>query len=165
MPGEVGAFLRIPKDKRSKPKRVGYISDPNDPEQGYVYLRVRNALYREHILVWYWFHKEIPVLYIDHIDGDKTNNRIENLRLATNQENQRNRGPSKRNTSGYKGVLVHPKKKGFSAKISISGKSINLGYFTCVEDAATAYNFAAYEHFGKFAYFNTAPQPWLNEKS
>lgn len=89
---------------------------------------------------------------IDHINGDKLDNRKANLRVCTNADNMRNRPKTKTNHSGYKGVIFHYNK--WKATIKVNYKQIYLGRFTKKEDAAKAYNEAALEHFGQFAYLN-----------
>lgn len=91
---------------------------------------------------------------VDHINRNGCDNRRKNLRLCTNQQNGANRGAQKNNTSGYKGVYWHKTKSKWNAKIKVSGKKIHLGYYQSVKDAAKAYDKAADEFFGEFAYLN-----------
>lgn len=88
---------------------------------------------------------------IDHIDGNSLNNRRSNLRLATRQENNRNRKKSKNNTSGYKGVCFDKYKKKWVATIGVDGKVIWLGRFKTPELAYEAYCEAAIKYHGEFA--------------
>lgn len=88
----------------------------------------------------------------DHWDTDGTNNRRGNLRECTQQENGRNCGPKKNNKSGYKGVSFYKGK--YHADISTGEARFRLGHFMCPEDAARAYDKAAKEHFGEFAWLN-----------
>ena len=115
-----------------------------------------------------YMHREImeagPAVQVDHIDHDTFNNQRGNLRLTTAQGNARNRKPqqrrdgSKRHTP-YKGVSVSsyiPKsgKRRYNAVISPNGKHIFLGSFKTPEDAARAYNEAARNLYGEFAWLN-----------
>jgi hypothetical protein len=84
----------------------------------------------------------------DHINGDPLDNRRENLRCASRAENTMNRGLSKANTSGFRGV--YPSKGRWCAKI----KKHHLGYFLSKEEAARAYDLAARAMFGDFAQLN-----------
>lgn len=93
---------------------------------------------------------------VDHIDGDPSNNRIENLRECTNAQNQYN-GPRKcHNRSGHKGVVFHPRcpRKPWQAKIAKAGKVFSLGYYPTREEAAAAYAAGAEKHAGEFARAN-----------
>ena len=92
---------------------------------------------------------------VDHIDGDGLNNQRSNLRVCSNAENQRNRGKPKtraRIASRFKGVSWHNGK--WRAKIVLGGKQRHLGYFAEERDAARAYDKAAEEHHGEFAWTN-----------
>ena len=92
-------------------------------------------------------------LQVDHINGNRLDNRIENLRLATQSQNQRNASPRPNGTSKYKGVHWCKTNKKWRAGIWL-GKRINLGRFDIEIDAAKAYDKAAKKHFGAFARTN-----------
>jgi hypothetical protein len=89
---------------------------------------------------------------VDHINGNKRDNRIENLRLCTRSENAMNRGKSKNNISGYKGVRQVGSK--WEARIGYRYKLICIGTYNLKEEAARAYDKKAIELFGDFAYLN-----------
>ncbi len=88
---------------------------------------------------------------VDHIDGNPLNNQRSNLRLCTNQQNNRNVGKRRDNTSGHKGVTWHVKNAKWRSRIQIDGKETHLGYFDDISDAAQAYKDAAAKYFGDFA--------------
>lgn len=90
----------------------------------------------------------------DHKNGNGLDNRRANLRIATTSQNLANRGKTRRNTSGYKGVMWFKRKRKWYARIRVSGKSVHLGYFDDPIDAAKAYDDAALKHFGEFAKTN-----------
>lgn len=122
----------------------------------YSYLRER--LYLARLIVLGEKYKQAKRLFlVDHIDRDKLNNRRSNLRLATIFENMANVGPKK---AGYKGVFEQKRNlaKKFSSYIdskSLTGKKRKyLGHFASAEEAAKAYDKAAKEIFGEFAYQN-----------
>ena len=89
---------------------------------------------------------------IDHINGDRLDNRRCNLRLCTHRQNLRNRKRQDNGSSRYKGV--HKSAGKWRAMIGYDGKLYHLGYFADEEEAARAYNAAATEHFGEFARLN-----------
>jgi hypothetical protein len=93
-----------------------------------------------------------PSLDVDHKDGNGLNNQRDNLRIGTRSQNAVNRGPDQRNSSGFKGVsLDHGR---WRARIRIGRVLVSLGHYGTAEEAARAYDTAAIEHFGDFAYLN-----------
>lgn len=93
-------------------------------------------------------------LEVDHIDGNRLNNQRSNLRLATSSQNKMNRGPRKDNTSGYKGVSWHSQRLKWTARVKTGQKYIHLGLFDSKEAAALAYNSAARQLHGEYAWLN-----------
>ena len=87
----------------------------------------------------------------DHINGDTLDNRDNNLRIATVQQQQFNTGLAANNTSGVKGVYWHKRAQKWQAHIWFNGKEIYLGSFVILEDAKNAYWNAALKYFGDFA--------------
>jgi len=102
-----------------------------------------------HRIAWFIVHGSLPNM-IDHIDGDKTNNSINNLRECSKQQNSFNRGKTVNNTSGYKGVSWHNEKNKWRAIVTHDGKSLFLGYFNCPKEASEAYQAKAKELHGEF---------------
>jgi hypothetical protein len=93
-------------------------------------------------------------MQVDHINGDKLDNRKCNLRLCNNSQNQMNRGKQKNNTSGYIGVTWRSDLRKWRAQLFINKKHIQLGYFDNPVDAALAYNSGAIQYHGEFARLN-----------
>lgn len=89
-----------------------------------------------HRAIWAISFGEWPENQIDHINGCKIDNRIENLRVVTNQENLRNQTKRKSNTSGVTGVYWKKGAEKWRAQIMIDGKCVHLGYFDCLDEAA-----------------------------
>lgn len=114
-------------------------------------VRVDGKLLLAHRIAWMIYHGVEPEGQIDHIDGDPSNNRIENLRVATNAQNGRNRGANSRNKSGWKGVSWDEPRKKWVAQIGVDGKCVHLGRFNDIKEAAEAYMFAALELHGDYA--------------
>jgi hypothetical protein len=95
---------------------------------------------------------------VDHINGNKLDNRRENLRLSTRSQNQINQGLTRKNTSGYKGVTFHRVLNKWQSQIGIDGKTLYLGLYATPEEAARAYDAKARELFGGFARLNFAEE-------
>jgi hypothetical protein len=93
---------------------------------------------------------EWPISGLDHKDGDPSNNRISNLRLATNQENIRNSRIRRDNTSGMSGVWLSRDKKQWEVKIKVGVKRLYVGIFSSFEDACKARKAAEIQYFGEF---------------
>jgi hypothetical protein len=93
-------------------------------------------------------------LEVDHISGDTFDNRRANLRLCTIQENHFNRRRYSNGSSGYKGVSWYRPYSKWRAYATKAGRTHHLGYFDAAEDAAHAYDAAACNLFGEFAYLN-----------
>ena len=92
--------------------------------------------------------------YVDHINGDKLDNRRVNLRLCTNVENCRNRGKQTNNKSGYKGVVCRSDTGKWVTHIKYNGTRLTFGQFDNKHDAARMYNFWAADLHGEFARLN-----------
>lgn len=121
-----------------------------DSSTGYIRIRVDNRLYYAHRLAWLYEFGEVPSLYVDHINGVKSDNRIQNLRLADNSQNMHNRMATKASKTGYKGVFITPSTGKYIAKIKINGKPKSLGTYETAELAFDAYKKAADEFFPEF---------------
>jgi len=106
--------------------------------------------YYAHRLAWLYVYGEWPRDQIDHINGNKTDNRIRNLREANDQQNRRNMGLPRTNTSGFKGVVWFRRDSRWRAQIMLAKKGIHIGYFDTKEEASAAYEAKAEEIFGKF---------------
>ena len=106
-------------------------------------VRVDGNLYFRSRLVWIMYNGDIPDgMQVDHINGDSSDDRIENLRLATNLQNNWNKGLTRQNRSGVKGVRLvsRLKSKPWVARAKVNGKQHNLGYFATPEEAKAAYD-------------------------
>lgn len=105
---------------------------------GYITICIDKFNYLSHRLAWYLHYESEPDGVIDHIDGDKANNRISNLRLGTTGQNLQNLKTARiDNFSGFLGVAKHP--RGFTAQINLDGKKIHIGTFKTPEEAHEAY--------------------------
>lgn len=111
-------------------------------KDGYVHIGFRGTIYRAHRLAWYfmtgdWLSSKQDM---DHINGDRADNRWENLRLATRSQNMLNKNNALRhdNVSGYRGVSWREETGKWHARITIDGKIVLLGDFRNKEDAVEA---------------------------
>ena len=105
---------------------------------------------------------------VDHINLNSLDNRKENLRFATLQENGFNRPkPVMKCTSVYKGVLArrnNPRKNGWTARIKFNGRHVELGRYWTEEQAAAAYNFASRVFFGRYRHENDGVEELSSEQ-
>lgn len=120
-------------------------------KNGYWRIRLDGVEYPAHRLAWFYVYGRWPDGQVDHINLDKIDNGISNLRPATNAENQRNRSEQSNNTSGFKGVSRFKKTGRWRAEIMIDGHKKYLGSFSTPEQAAVAYDSAAARLHGDFA--------------
>jgi hypothetical protein len=126
--------------------RAGHITP-----KGYRLIFIAGIYYMEHRIAWLLECGKIPHgLTVDHINGDKGDNRIVNLRLATDCENSCYRPRKSNNRSGYKGVYMRENGK-YRAVITVNKQKTNLGTFDNKEDAYNAYCKAAIRLHGQFA--------------
>ena len=117
----------------------------------YYIVRYKKKNYKVHRIIWLMEYGEFPQpprQFIDHIDGDGLNNRIENLKRVTVEENRRNSKKSSINTSGYTGVSSFRNK--WRTDISIDGKKIYLGLFDNSKEASIVVEKARKEY-GKYS--------------
>ncbi len=112
---------------------------------------IDGKLYLLHRLAWFYMHGVWPANDIDHINGDRHDNRIANLREATRAQNLLNKGKRANNTSGYKGVTWNKRRQKWVAQIARGGEHYGLGYFASAEEAYAAYVAAAARLHGEFA--------------
>lgn len=134
---ETGDFVRIKTTSANAKK--GSIAGCKDT-YGRTVIRINNTLHYAHRLAWLYMYGEFPKELIDHIDMDKGNNRLENLREANKALNAQNKkSPQSNNKTGFLGVSYAKWAKLYRASIHVDGKTKRLGYFKTAEDAHAAY--------------------------
>lgn len=125
---------------------------------GYVNVRYDGVVYSYARIIWEMHNGAIANnLDIDHADGNRLNNEIENLRLASRSQNLQNRAKYKKTSnshSQYKGVSRATNGAEWRAAIYPHGKTLWLGVFSTEEGAARAYDDAARQYYGEFAKTN-----------
>ena len=117
---------------------------------GYYWSSLDGVNLPAHRVIWALHNGAWPDGQIDHINGDKSDNRIENLRVVTTSQNGMNRGKPSDNTSGYKGVVWDKSRSKWKATIGFRGKVHNIGRYDTKEDAIKAYEDKCIELHGEF---------------
>lgn len=107
--------------------------------------------YRAHRVAWAIYYGRWPDGIIDHVNGDRTDNRITNLRDASLAQNMCNRPAPSDNKSGFKGVYWNSRENKWHVQVSFNGKRKSGGYYRNKEDAVRAYATLAGELHGEFA--------------
>lgn len=145
---------------RGRSAKTGQVA--NHLADGYIRITIDGSRYLAHRLAWFVVFGAWPIELLDHKNGDRSDNRLCNLRLATRTENSRNASLSASNRCGFKGVhhrptvtyrdgRTAPRASPFCAVIRFDGRQRTLGYFKTPEDAHAAYVAAAQRHFGEFS--------------
>ena len=101
--------------------------------------------------------------YVDHKDGNRSNNHVKNLRWATSSENQMNKKKGF-SSSNFKGVYWDQHAKKYMCRINIGGTKYYLGLYSNDEDAGWIYNYFAIKHFGEFAHTTPTPNLFLPKR-
>ena len=114
---------------------------------------INKKIYYSHRVLWKMYTGEWPK-YIDHIDGDPSNNSISNLREVTHHQNMFNQSSTRGSTCHYKGVSWNTKRKVWVAQIMFNRVQNRLGDFKCPTKAAMVYDKAAKEYFSNHAKLN-----------
>lgn len=148
--GDTGVLSwKVTAPNRSAGKSVG----ESLLKDGYRRVSVDDSSWAQHRVIWLYVHGYWPPGEIDHINCNRTDNRIANLRLANRSQNASNARKSKNNTSGFKGVGLHKHhgKYRWRAAISIDGKQKTLGHRDTPDEAYKLYCAAAHKFKGEFA--------------
>jgi len=151
-------YVRIP--VLSKDTVYYYIIDKYDLERvsqytwSYCNGYIKNGKYRMLLHRFLMNVLNKPEVMIDHINGNRLDNRKSNLRICTNQENCMNRSKRKNCSSIYKGVIYNKTQNKFIVNITKNGNIMSLGRYKTAEEAGRVYDKYAKIHFGEFAKLN-----------
>jgi len=151
------SFLIWKNPRSLKLKQGDFVGSKNKDGYWQVGIKQENKskLYQVHRIVYYLHYKvNIDNFQIDHINNNRADNNINNLRLVTNQENCWNKQKQKQCSSKYKGVSWDKKINKWKAQICVKYKKIHLGFYDLETEAAIAYNNAAIKHYSNFALIN-----------
>jgi len=118
---------------------------------GYLVGAIQNVKYKSHRVIWAMVYDEWPSGDVDHINSDRSDNRQNNLRAASRSQNMRNRGATKSNSTGLKGVCWDAGRQKWLAQIRVNGRNKYLGRYDTPECAHLAYKIAAAKLHGDFA--------------
>jgi len=138
LPRPVGAFSTPRACKSWNTRYSGTQAFNQRNESGYLQGQIDRKTYKAHRIAWLHHHAEWPVGDIDHINGDRTGNRIANLRDVTRSVNLLNKPKAATNQSGVKGVSWAKERGQWNARIGVDGTYKNLGYFDHFDDAVAA---------------------------
>jgi len=128
---------------------AGKVAGSFDKSSGYFRVKVGSKSYLLHRVIYLMYHPDY-VGDLDHINRDKLDNRLENLRPCNRPQNVVNSHVRSDNTSGYKGVIFHKATGKYQAQTMHFGKRIHIGLFPTPEEAAQAYDKKVKEVFGDF---------------
>lgn len=133
----------------TKNKSSGDIAGKKNSD-GYLQVKIGKRNYKIHRLVWLYVHGVWPVDLIDHINGNRTDNRICNLREATNSQNLMNSKVQSRNKTGEKGVTWRERDKRYVVACKVGGKQNYVGSFKSFDEAVRASREFRSKHHGEF---------------
>jgi len=129
----------------------GDLAGSVDSRNKYRRIKINERLYLAHRLAWFYVSGQWPINEIDHIDRNRSNNRICNLREATHAENMMNKPAYKNSKTGIKGVYWHKQHKKYAATIQTRGVTKHIGLYVSIESAALARKQASQKIHKQFA--------------
>lgn len=158
---ETGKLFWLPREKSDVPQHptcirwnsryAGREAFTTKDRKGYLKSAIFNVMFRAHRIAWALFYGVWPDGQIDHINMDRADNRICNLREANNSQNNRNRTVQSNNKSGYKGVFQNKKTAKWCSVLMVNGEKYWGGTHSTAQAAAEAYSELCRKHHGEFA--------------
>lgn len=144
---ETGIIRRASNSGRcwKKGQKAGYINS-----EGYLEIKFHGRVYQGHRIAWALQYGEQPPEFLDHINRDRSDNRIVNLRPATKSQNGANRVALSNNKHGVKGCYWIKKTSSWRVQCRVNKKLHNVGYFKDLNEARAAYTAFAKANFGTF---------------
>lgn len=133
-------IYRLPNNQKNIGDTFGTLGS-----QGYLIGSIGGKTYFVHRLIWLYLYGYLPD-QVDHIDHNRTNNALHNLREVSNLENHKNCSVSKNSSTGVNGVSIHKPTGKYRAYIMVNKKQIHLGLFDTLEEAKKARELADVEH-------------------
>ncbi len=132
-------------------KKIGSNAKVGSFDDGYIRIEIDRKTYYAHRLAWLYVYGKLPELNLDHINCDKSDNRIENLREVTTSQNLMNIGKNKNNTSGAKNVYFHKPTGKWQVRVTVDGRSKHFGLYDDIELADLVATEARNKYHGNFA--------------
>lgn len=118
--------------------------------RNYRKISIKRKQFLEHRLAWLYVTGENLDTFLDHINGNPSDNRFSNLRKATTFQNSANQGIRSDNKSGHKGICWNKKLCKWGSSIQYNHKQIHLGVFLTIEEAINSYEEMATRLFGEY---------------
>ena len=144
---ETGVFTR----RQQRGRGLAGMPAGNVSSLGYVYITLDRHRCLAHRLVWLLVTGSFPKEFVDHINGDTSDNRVENLRGVDNAQNLWNRGTDSNNTTGVKGVRWHSGHRHWQGRVYARGTCHHVGTFHTLQEAEAAVRAARTELHGEYA--------------
>lgn len=111
-------------------------------KDGYIHIKFNGVSILGHVLAWFYVHGRVPSGEVDHLNHDRGDNRISNLRDVPAEENAKNRKRYANNRTGHAGVFLRKDSGKYIANINVLGKLKHLGTFKCISEAIAARRWA-----------------------
>jgi hypothetical protein len=144
-----------PRSKVNKGDLAGCISrNTKHPDNCYRRIKIDGRMYKAAILAWFWTYGVWPSKDLDHANGDSLDDRINNLREATDSQNRANSRVPMHNTSGFMGINWNKRNKRWHVRVMKEGYRHWVGAFKSLDEAKEAHRNKSIELLGEFSPYN-----------